>query len=47
MVVDNPPDSLTDGELVHVVQPPATVPNQPGQNQTSASAKQKNGAKGQ
>lgn len=33
MVIDNPPDSLGDNELVHVVPPPQAVPNQPGQNQ--------------
>jgi RND family efflux transporter MFP subunit len=45
LVVDNPPDSLTDNELVHVVQPPATVPNQPGQNQQAPSSDQKGSAR--
>jgi RND family efflux transporter MFP subunit len=35
LVIDNPPDSLTDNELVHLVQPRGAVPNQPGQNQQS------------
>jgi RND family efflux transporter MFP subunit len=35
MVVMNPPDSLTDNELVHVVPEPEPIPNQPGQNQTA------------
>jgi RND family efflux transporter MFP subunit len=33
LVINNPPDSLTDNELVHLVQPRGPVPNQPGQNQ--------------
>jgi RND family efflux transporter MFP subunit len=39
LVVNNPPDSLSDGEAIHVVQPPAAVPNQPGQNQAAPAAK--------
>jgi hypothetical protein len=38
MVIMNPPDSLTDNELVHVVPEPAPIPNQPGQNQTAKPA---------
>ena len=37
LVINNPPDSLTDHELVHIVQPQGNVPNQPGQNQTAPS----------
>ena len=37
LVINNPPDSLSDHELVHVVQPQGNVPNQPGQNQTAPS----------
>jgi len=44
LVIDNPPDSLTENELVHIV-PARTAPiaNQPGQNQAaSPSANSKN-----
>ena len=40
-VINNPPDSITDNELVHVVQPQGNVPNQPGQNQSASSSSQK------
>jgi hypothetical protein len=38
-VINSPPDSLTENELVHVVQPQPPVPNQPGQNQATPPAK--------
>jgi RND family efflux transporter MFP subunit len=41
LVIDNPPDSLGENELIHVVQPRGPVPNQPGQNQGAGA--QKNG----
>lgn len=40
LVINNPPDSLTDHELVHIVQPEGNVPNQRGQNQTASSSTQ-------
>ena len=39
-VIANPPDSISDGELVHVVQQPGNTPNQPGQNQNTGSQKE-------
>ncbi len=43
LVIDNPPDSLGDNELVHVVPQPKTVPNQPGQNQQQKQGAEKSG----
>ena len=43
MVIDNPPDSLGDNELVHVVPQPKPVPNQPGQNQQQKQGAEKSG----
>ena len=45
-VVANPPDSISDGELVHVVTQPGAVPNQPGQNQPKAGGSSENQSKG-
>ena len=47
-VIDNPPDSLSEGELVHVVPQPGPVPNEPGQNQNQnqGSGPQPSGSKG-
>lgn len=46
LVVNNPPDSLSDNELVHVVQPPGNIPNQPGQNQTQNQSQSGSGQSG-
>lgn len=46
LVINNPPDSLSDHELVHIVQPEGNVPNQPGQNQTAPSNNTEKGGGG-
>ena len=45
-VVANPPDSISDGELVHVVQQPGHTPNQPGQNQNTGSSQKEGESQG-
>ena len=42
-VIDNPPDSLGENELVHVVPQPGPVSNEPGQNQNTDASSQKPG----
>jgi RND family efflux transporter MFP subunit len=39
-VIANPPDSISDGELVNVVPQPGPVPNAQGQNQNTGSQKE-------
>ena len=39
-IIANPPDSISDGELVNVVPQPGAVPNQPGQNQNTGAQKE-------